>query len=324
MKRTVLIPALGGLFLAACGWGVYASYDRRDPGVFHGNVDIREVSLGFRVSGRVAAVLKNQGDAVVAGEVLARLDDEPFRHALARAEAEVAQAAARLAELENGARAEDIARAEASLAAYRATLANAAATLGRLRELRATRAASEQDLDNAQGAYDAALARRDAAAAELALLKAGARPEQMEQARAALASAKAASAAAALQLTDTTLRSAEPGVVLTRAVEAGAIVSAGATAVALSLNDPVWVRAYADELRLGSVRPGRDVLVYTDSRKEPYRGRIGDVSPRAEFTPKSVETPALRTSLVYRFRVVVSDADEGLRSGMPVTVRFTE
>jgi HlyD family secretion protein len=62
------------------------------------------------------------------------------------------------------------------------------------------------------------------------------------------------------------------------------------------------------------------VRVHTDSSATVYHGQIGFISPRAEFTPKTVETADLRTDLVYRLRVVVSDADEGLRQGMPVTV----
>ena len=56
--------------------------------------------------------------------------------------------------------------------------------------------------------------------------------------------------------------------------------------------------------------------------RKPYHGHVGFVSPTAEFTPKSVETPALRTDLVYRLRIVVTDADPLLRQGMPVTIRF--
>ena len=57
-------------------------------------------------------------------------------------------------------------------------------------------------------------------------------------------------------------------------------------------------------------------------RTKPYHGQIGFVSPTAEFTPKTVETPDLRTDLVYRLRIVVTDADDALRQGMPVTVQF--
>jgi HlyD family secretion protein len=64
------------------------------------------------------------------------------------------------------------------------------------------------------------------------------------------------------------------------------------------------------------------VVVTTDSSQKEYRGQVGFISPRAEFTPKSVETPELRTDLVYRLRIVITDPDEGLRQGMPVTINI--
>lgn len=91
----------------------------------------------------------------------------------------------------------------------------------------------------------------------------------------------------------------------------------------LSLTRPVWISAYIDEPQLGQVRPGREVLIFTDSRPDqPYHGTVGFVSPSAEFTPKSIETEALRTDLVYRLRIIVNDPDNLLRQGMPVTLRF--
>jgi HlyD family secretion protein len=72
---------------------------------------------------------------------------------------------------------------------------------------------------------------------------------------------------------------------------------------------------------LGDVAPGTKVTITNDTKgAKPYHGVIGYVSPEAEFTPKTVETPDLRTQLVYRFRVRVTDADSGLRQGMPVTI----
>jgi HlyD family secretion protein len=83
------------------------------------------------------------------------------------------------------------------------------------------------------------------------------------------------------------------------------------------------VRVYVPEPYLGKVRPGMPATVLTDTPGgESFRGRVGFVSPVAEFTPKTVQTPELRTDLVYRVRVVVEDPGRALRQGMPVTVKL--
>ena len=325
MKRILVIIILlagsaGGWYL----WDTHGAAQRNAPSEFFGNIDIREVRLGFRVGGRVREVLRDEGDLVVAGDTLARLDDEPFRNALAQAQAQTMALAARLTELRNGSRAEEIEQARKNLAASETTRKNAGQIYERQKQLVSMAAVARQDFDNAESAWRRATAQRDAAKASLDLLQAGARSEQIAQAEANLAAARATLAQTQTQLKDTELVAPEDGVVLTRSVEAGSIVQPGTTAMSVSLVAPVWARAYVPETQLGLVHPGRKVLVFTDSRPDPYHGQVGDVSPRAEFTPKSVETQELRTSLVYRFRVIVSDADSGLRQGMPVTIRLAE
>ncbi len=98
------------------------------------------------------------------------------------------------------------------------------------------------------------------------------------------------------------------------------MLGTGTPVYSLSLRNPLYVRAYVDEPHLGKLAPGTAVTIHTDSSAKVYEGQIGFISPRAEFTPKSVETTELRTDLVYRLRIVVTNADEGLRQGMPVTV----
>jgi HlyD family secretion protein len=167
-----------------------------------------------------------------------------------------------------------------------------------------------------------AQARQAAAAQGLRLLDEGTRAEDLAAARANLEAAQARLAMAQTALADTRLLAPQAGVVLSRVREPGAIVAPGEVAYVVSLTRPVWVRAYVGEEELGRVHPGLEVAVVTDSAPgRPYRGRIGFISPVAEFTPKSVETPDLRADLVYRLRVVVDQPDEGLRQGMPVTVR---
>ena len=122
---------------------------------------------------------------------------------------------------------------------------------------------------------------------------------------------------------DTHLRAPADATVISRVREPGSIVSPLDVVYVLSLSTPVAVRAYVAETQLGMVHPGMEVTVSSDTAPQRWvRGRIGFISPEAEFTPKSVETPELRTDLVYRLRIIVDNPDESLRQGMPVTVQL--
>jgi len=320
-----IILAVGALALAGlAGW--YWKTHGRPAGpealTLQGNVDIREVNLGFRVAGRILEVARDEGDAVKPGDVIARLDSEPYRREAEEARGQAASLRARLQWLEAGNRPQEIAQAKATVREREITAANAQRLFQRQEELLASKTVSVQEWDDAGARYREAEARLKSAREQLALLEAGFRAEEIAQAKADLARAEAALASAELRLADTVLAAPSDGVVITRAQEPGAIVQAATTVLTVSLTRPVWVRAYVPEPSLGRVHPGMKVRIYTDSRPEqPYYGQIGYISPRAEFTPKNVETAELRTSLVYRLRVVVTNSDEGLRQGMPVTVK---
>lgn len=318
-KRLVilLVLLLAGGFAAWTRWPGNGSDGAL---VLYGNVDIREVQLGFRVGGRLERMNFEEGDAVTAGTLLATLDSKPLRDGLGLAEARVAEARARLAALRTGSRPQEIEQARARVSEAGAALKNAEQEYQRQRELTGKGLSSQGLLDNALAQRDEASARLAASREALALAVEGARDEDIAAAEAALAGAQAQREQAATQLQDTELQAPSNGVVLTRVREPGAIVSAGMPVYTLSLVDTVYVRAYVDEPRLGKVVPGARLLVTTDTSGKQYTGQVGFVSPRAEFTPKSVETPELRTDLVYRLRIVITDADDGLRQGMPVTI----
>ena len=123
---------------------------------------------------------------------------------------------------------------------------------------------------------------------------------------------------------DTTLYAPTKGTVLARYKEPSSIVSAAQSILEIALEDEYWVKAYVDEPFLGKITQGTPMLVYTDSRKEPYEGTIGFISPVAEFTPKNIETMELRPDLVYRFRVIIKNPDVHLKQGMPVTIKRKE
>jgi HlyD family secretion protein len=325
VNRRVIVAILIIAVLGGGTWLLYDRYGTRDSAetVFYGNVDIREVALGFRIGGRVAQMQVEEGDAVAIGQRIAALDKRPFLDDLQLQNANVAQQEANVAKLEAGSRAEEIEQAKAELAARQAALENARGVYERQQQLAKSDFASQQAFDNAAAQLRNAEALLKAGEAALKLVTEGPRKEDIAAGRAALEAARAQKASAETALADSEIAAPADGIILTRAVEPGAIVASGMTVYTVSLQNPVWVRAYISEPQLGLIHPGAAVKLFTDSRPgEPYDGQIGFISPVAEFTPKSVETPELRADLVYRFRVIVRNPDNALRQGMPVTLRL--
>lgn len=313
----VLALGLGAAFL----W-----MQRADRGTgplrLYGNVDIREVQLAFRQPGRVAAMAFDEGDVVSAGARMAVLDAQPYRDALAAAKASVQAAQAELAKLRRGLRPQEITQAREALKQAQALAVETERNYQRQASLLASGASSQRTVDAARTARDQAAAGVEAANAALSQAAEGFRKEDIAAAEARLAAAQAAQAQAVTALADTELLAPSNGTVIARVRESGSMVASQSTVYSLSLDAPVYVRAYVGEPDLGHVAPGTAVRVRSDSSAKVYRGRVGFVSPRAEFTPKTVETTDLRTDLVYRLRIVVDDADRdsALRQGMPVTV----
>ena len=321
--RRPLILAIGVAAVIVAGgfaWSYFnqAAHERAHLELY-GNVDVRQVDLSFKIGGRLAAVKFEEGDAVKAGDVVAALEKADFEDQVNLAEAAVQSRAAILEKLERGARSEEIAQARAELDSRQAALRLTEATLKRIETLAGEDYASHQRHDLAQAERDEAAAAVAAAREALDLLVAGSREEDIKAAQAALSAEKATLSLAQRRLRDADIVAPNDGVILTRVREPGAVVGAGQPIYTLSLSSPVWVRTYVAEPDLGSIRPGMPAVVRTDSGDQ-YDGQIGFISPSAEFTPKSVETKELRTSLVYRVRVIVDNPDGDLRQGMPVTV----
>lgn len=322
-KQLTLILIL--LVLAACGffwwWEQEKSLEEKQTLTLYGNVDIRQVNLGFRVYGKLAQLFVDEGDTIKPGDVLGRLDDEPYRDQINQATAHVESLDAAYRLKLNGNRPQEIEQALAQVYEQVVVVENARILLQRANELVKTKGIALQDRDNADASLKEAEAKLMSYRENLSLLEEGFRAEDIEQAQADLKEARAALASAILQLKDCTLVAPSHGFILVRAQEPGAVLAAGATVFTLSLQNPVWVRAYISETDLGYIYPGMKVTFYTDSTKS-FEGQIGFISSTAEFTPKTVETPDLRTALVYRLRIVVLNPDLSLRQGMPVTVKI--
>jgi len=324
-KRIIPIVIVVGLLIAAImtrGFGLLPK--PQGPLALYGNVDIREVDLGFRVSGRIADMPVEEGAQVKAGQLLAQLDRASIDSRVAQAEAQVAQAQAELLKLEHGSRAQDVNAAKARFAAAGAAAADADDAYARRQPLVGPGAISKAVWDQTVAARDRARAQLAEARANLDLVQEGARAEDVAAARAALKAAEASRASIGTDYADTQLKASVDGTVVTRAREPGAIVAPGETVFTLAIDKPVRVRAYVAEGDLARIAPGQAVTVTADGNDRTYHGTIGYISPRAEFTPKTVQTADLRTDLVYRLRIIVNDADGALRQGQPVSVAVSE
>lgn len=186
-------------------------------------------------------------------------------------------------------------RAHADVEAYQAEAHAAALTYKRVKSLEARKLASTEDAELAQAKSRAAAAHTVAAKANV---------EVAEQA-----------------LHDAKLYAPTDGVIHDRIVEVGDFVTPQTPVFTLALTSPVWVRTYLPESYLGKVKPGMPATITTDSYPDKkYPAWIGSISPTAEFTPKSIETPELRTRLVYQMRVFACNPQDELRLGMPATV----
>jgi HlyD family secretion protein len=326
VKRSILIllvilvvGAMGGL-----AWWLTHREEGARQLVVYGNVDLRQVQLSFNNSERIAAVLVQEGDRVRQGQLVARLDTRRLEPQVAQAEAQVAAQRQVVQRLRNGSRPEEIAQARANVDSAKADAVNARQMYERVKgaaEMSAGRAVRQQDVDSAKAALEVAEAKLAVNEKALDLAVIGPRKEDIAQNEAQLRANEAQLAFLQQQLIDAQLLAPIDAVVRTRVLEPGDMASPQRPVFTLAITDPKWVRAYVSEPDLGKVRPGMAASVRVDSfPNRRFDGWVGFISPVAEFTPKSVQTEELRTSLVYEVRVFVKDPSDELRLGAPATV----
>ena len=316
----IVLLIFGGTCLVSCNGG--KDNDKQDKKIIlFGNVDIREVQLAFEDGGRVARLLVDEGEEVAANQIVAELDATRYALEVDRLSSQVDAQKEVVAKLEQGSRPQEISKARAGLDSVRASLKESKLYLDRVQVLRVTNRISQQEVDSAKAKVETLEASVRAAEEELSLVVEGPRKEDIKSGQATLQALLAARDLAQQRLADTSLRAPVGGVIRSRIVEKGAMVSTGSPVFTLALTNPRYVRAYVNEPDLGTLRSGMRAQIFTDSYPgKSYQGWVGFIASTAEFTPKTVETTELRTKLVYRARVLVCDPEKELRLGMPVTV----
>ncbi|NOT25747.1 MAG: biotin/lipoyl-binding protein [Acidobacteria bacterium] len=296
-----------------------------------GHVEATEVQVAAEVGGRLVELRVAEGDRVNKGDVIATLDtrDVELQVGRARADRNVADAQVRL--LLSGARPEDVRRAEAQVdsasaevASIQAELRAAETDLQRFEALLTANAGSQKQRDDAKARVDVAREReqgaRDrvrAAREVVAVLKAGAQREEIEAARARVASVDAQIAVLEKMRNDAVVVAPVSGIVTQTLSDAGEMVAPRVPILVVTDLDHAWGNLFVPEPFMPMVSLGEAVELVTDAGNT-VAGKVTFISPQAEFTPRNVQTAEERSKLVYRIKVAVDNSAGVLKQGMPV------
>lgn len=320
-RKIVAIGAVLALLTAGAWYfGLFGEREQAELKLY-GNVDVREVNLAFRTAGEIAEMAVEEGQRVKKGQLLARLDLDQLNNRLSEADAQIGMADANLAKLRNGSRPQELAQAQARNSAAQAELTRAQAEYNRRKGLVESGAISRTLWDQTVAQLSRAQSTAAEASQGLSLVRQGPRVEDISAARAQLGSAQAMRKTIRTDIRNASLLAPSGGVIMTRAQEPGSVVQPGQTVLSLAIDRPMRLRGWIGEPDLWRISPGMAVEVSADGNPKNYKGTIGSINPRAEFTPRSVQTESLRADLVYSMRIIVSDPDDALRQGQPVTIR---
>lgn len=309
--RRLLPGLLLALCLPACGDG-----DPEGTLRASGTIEVTEVRVGARLPGTLQRIAE-EGAAVRAGDTLAVIDHTALGLQLRQAEAVAQAAAARLALLRRGARAEDVAQARALVAQARLALEQAQADVARFRTLAAAGSATAKQHEDAETRLALAQVQHEAAQQGLRKLEDLARPEELQAAAAQLRQAEAGIALLQHQIGEATLTAPHAGTVIEKTAEAGEFIGPGMPVATLADLSRASLRIYVPETALGSLHLGQPVEVFSDADPgTAVAGRVAFISPRAEFTPKNVQTREERVRLVYAVRIDIPNPDGRLKPGL--------
>jgi HlyD family secretion protein len=381
-KRIVIILLVVALGIGGYLWYTGAFARKGNSILVSGNLELTQVDLSFKTAGKLVERRVDEGNWVKQGDLIARLDPVELQRTTVRdkaliigaksnydqlltsiafqkatlesdiaarvAELNVAQA--KLDELLNGSRKQEIQQSEAAVNDAKAQLEFARLDWERSQTLFKNDDISKQQYDQARTKFESATAMLRQAEEKDSMVREGPRKEDIAGARADVARAQAAVKTAEAnrlevqrreqelgerqseiqrteaqagisqkQLSDTEIYTPIDGVVLVKAAEPGEVLAAGTTVVTVGDLEHPWLRAYINETDLGRVKLGQKVKLTTDSfPNKVYWGQVSYIASEAEFTPKQIQTKEERVKLVYRIKIEVDNKEHELKNNMPV------
>ena len=323
-KKKILIAAI----VVVVGIAIYLIINlrnHRDDGsmLLSGNVEITETNVGFKIPGRVIEIPVEEGSVVKEGDVLARLDGAELSSVVAQNRASLQEASARLSELKEGSRTQEIEQAKSNVIAQEAELKRVKQDYERADVLYKNGAISKAQFDAAKSAYDVRTATHRSAQEALSLAQEGARKGDIKIGEHRVEQAKAGLAVSETRSRDTVIYAPIAGVVLRKNVEVGETVSQGIPVFTIGDLKSPWIKVYVKEDKIGLIKLGQKAQISVDSYKDKtYEGVVSYISSEAEFTPKTVQTPEERVKLVFGVKIRIKNENDELKPGMPADVRI--
>ncbi len=330
MRRKIILAVFLILFLTVA---VVVYFGQRKAKLqelyYSGTIESTQSELAFQVSGRVITVHVKEGQSVTKDQVLAELDRQEYVAACEQARANLKKAEENLKQLRTvldinrKTLPADVTRAEAGVASAKDVLAEARSNKERFDQLYERTVVSKKEWEAVTLAHDTARARLTEAEAVLRqatgnLQNLESIGQQVEAAAAQVKASKAGADLAEIQLSHTQLKAPYGGIITSRNVEPGVVVSPSRQVLTLSDLSEVKLKIFVGETEIGRVKPGQKAEVKVDTFPgKVYNGSVSYISPEGEFTPKIIQTQKERVKIVYLVQIILPNPDLELKSGMP-------
>ncbi|RLV59086.1 biotin/lipoyl-binding protein [Parashewanella curva] len=307
MKRHLIVSLLA-IWICAC---------QPAPDQALGTIERDRVTLTATASEIIRQLPKHEGQKVKVGDVLVQLDTKNQQALLAEAKAQQAKANAALLRLTNGERPEDIAAASAQVQQAKAKDIQAEKAFIRIRDLFAQRLVSQSNLDKARADRDTARANLHSATEAFLKLTAGARVEDVEQAKAELAAAQAQAALQQQRLKELTITATRNGILDNLPYNLGERPPLAGIVAIIQANSVPYARVYVPASHRIKMVIGAQVPVHVDGVKGSFAGKVRRIATEPSFSPYYALTESERSHLMYLAEITLPFISESLPSGVP-------
>ncbi len=324
------------MLLAGVGTMVYyGQLKNQDKALYYsGSIEATKADLAFQIGGKVANVMVREGESVEKDQLLAELDASELESRMIQAKANLDLSQRNKEQVEivfemyKTSLPAEVERARAGLSIARNVMADAKKNYDRYAELYKKSVATEKEWDTVRLTHENAASGFKEAEAALTqavsnLDKIDAALKDINSAQSKIDAAMSALEQTAIQLRYANLKAPMKGVIVSRNVEPGEVVTPGREVLSLADLSRVDLKIFVAETEIGKVIPGQEVDVKVDTFPDKiFKGKVAFISPESEFTPKTIETHKERVKLVYLVKVSIQNNDYYLKSGMPADAYF--